>query len=82
LIQLLFDARLIRVDSRFVRLNRANLRDADLSYADLSGSTITEEQLFTCRSLEVATMPDGRKYEVWIKVRGSRGEDADKADPS
>jgi len=51
-------------------LTDPNLTDAYLSDADLSearGWTI--EQLTAARSLEGATMPNGQKYEDWLKDR-------------
>jgi hypothetical protein len=32
--------------------------------------------------LEGATMPNGRKYEEWLKDKDSREEDEENADPS
>ena len=40
--------------------NHANLSGADLSGADLSGAKVTDEQLATAKSLQGATMPDGK----------------------
>src|SRR3712207_5745006 len=40
---------------RSAYLGRANLSGADLSGADLSDATVTEEQLFSCETLEDAT---------------------------
>jgi uncharacterized protein YjbI with pentapeptide repeats len=37
----------------------ADLRDADLSYANLKGAIITDEQLASVKSLKGATMPHG-----------------------
>jgi hypothetical protein len=48
-------------------LSGADLTDADLSGADLTGAAVTAEQLAQTKSLEVATMPDGKKYEDWLK---------------
>jgi hypothetical protein len=59
-------------------LHRAILSDADLSDADLSeahltdASGITNEELEQqAESLEGATMPNGQKYEDWLKSKGS-----------
>jgi uncharacterized protein YjbI with pentapeptide repeats len=67
-------------------LNGANLRSThladatldwvDLSGADLSGADVSEEQLASCKSLKGATMPDGQKYEDWLKSKSS-GEDGE-----
>jgi Pentapeptide repeats (8 copies) len=57
----------------------ANLNDAILSEANLSGANLSEatgvtnEQLRVATSLEGATMPDGQKYEDWLKSK-DRGE--------
>jgi uncharacterized protein YjbI with pentapeptide repeats len=42
-------------------LSEADLREADLTGANLRGATVTEEQLAQAKSLQDATMPDGRK---------------------
>lgn len=51
----------------------AILAGADLSGADLTDATITEEQIAQCASLEGATMPDGQKYQDWLKSEGHGG---------
>jgi hypothetical protein len=67
-------------------LSRADLRGADLSAAhleeaDLSRATgWTEEQLAAAESLTGATMPEGQKYEGWLKSKG-RGEDEENSGP-
>ena len=55
-------------------LSRANLSRANLSHADVSDAIgFTEEQLQEqARTLEGATMPNGQKYEDWIKGKGRR----------
>jgi uncharacterized protein YjbI with pentapeptide repeats len=45
----------------------SNLSEADLSGANLSGTYISEDQLDQTKSLEGATMPNGQKYEDWLK---------------
>jgi uncharacterized protein YjbI with pentapeptide repeats len=67
-------------------LRRADLREADLSYAnlreaDLTDALVTHEQLTQARFLEGATMPDGQKYEDWLKSKG-RGEHGENSGPS
>jgi uncharacterized protein YjbI with pentapeptide repeats len=56
----------------FAHLNDAHLNDADLSGADLRGARgVTNEQLEQqAASLEGATMPNGQKYEDWLKSNG------------
>jgi hypothetical protein len=45
------------------------LTGVDLTGADLLRAKVTEEQLATCNFLERATMPNGQKYEDWVKSR-------------
>jgi uncharacterized protein YjbI with pentapeptide repeats len=47
----------------------ANLFDTDLSDANLSGAGVAAERLAACRSLKGATVPNGQKYEDWLKDR-------------
>jgi uncharacterized protein YjbI with pentapeptide repeats len=52
-------------------LKSANLSDASLDSANLRGATsVTQEQLDSCKSLLEATMPNGKKYEDWLKGEG------------
>ena len=65
----------IRCEDRFesgARMIRTSLDGADLSRVDLTNARITEEQLREAESLEGATMPDGRKYEDWLKDKEGR----------
>jgi uncharacterized protein YjbI with pentapeptide repeats len=89
------DANLSYVVLRDANLSSTHLSDTDLSHADLSGADLrgadlrganlsdvngkTAEELEDARSLEGATMPDGQKYEDWLK---SRGEDGENSGPS
>jgi hypothetical protein len=59
-------------------LSHANLRDADLVGTDLSGANLTGARGVTNEGLEQqatsladATMPNGQKYEDWLKSKGS-----------
>jgi hypothetical protein len=61
-------------DLRDADLRDANLLEADLTGADLTGAHRTGEQFSAAKSLEGATMPNGQKYEDWLKDKGS-GED-------
>jgi uncharacterized protein YjbI with pentapeptide repeats len=56
----------------FAVLSGADLSGANLSYAHLEGARgISEEQLHEqCKILIGATMPNGQKYEDWLKNRG------------
>jgi uncharacterized protein YjbI with pentapeptide repeats len=62
---------------RYADLTGAKLRDADLSGANLSGAKgITNEQLDQQAAfLEGAIMPNGQKYEDWLKDREKRQQD-------
>jgi uncharacterized protein YjbI with pentapeptide repeats len=59
----------------------SDLSHADLSEADLRGADLSEtrgwntEQLKAARSLEGATMPNGQKYEDWLKDKKAQGKD-------
>jgi Pentapeptide repeats (8 copies) len=71
-------ALLVDADLSGAQLDDTNLSGADLSRAD--GVTNAElEQL--AESLEGATMPNGQKYEDWLKRKG-RGEDGENAGSS
>jgi uncharacterized protein YjbI with pentapeptide repeats len=57
-------------------LRGVNLRGADLSRANLSGAFgWTDAQFRAAISLESATMPNGQKYEEWLKDEQDGGED-------
>jgi hypothetical protein len=74
----LFAANLSRADLANVRLGDAKLRKADLSGANLSGIwELTDEQLGTVKTLAGATMPNGQKYEEWLKDREGRKKDGE-----
>jgi hypothetical protein len=74
-------------------LYSANLRGADLREADLRGTDLRTADLTAAKgvdieqleqqafSLEGATLPNGQKYEEWLKSKGS-GEDGENSDPS
>ena len=63
-------------------LSGADLSNANLSGANLKGANVTEEQLAKCKSLEGATMPNGQKYEDWLKVNKGREDDGENRSPS
>jgi uncharacterized protein YjbI with pentapeptide repeats len=54
-----------------------DLRGANLQGAILQGAKVTANQLGVTRSLKDATMPDGQKYEDWIKVKEGSGKDGE-----
>jgi uncharacterized protein YjbI with pentapeptide repeats len=75
-------ANLREADLGGANLSRADLSRADLSRADLGGAEgVTNEQLSAARSLEGATMPNGQKYEDWLKDK-ERGKDGENKRPS
>jgi uncharacterized protein YjbI with pentapeptide repeats len=76
------DANLTRANLRGTNLTQVDLDDADLlaanlSYADLNNTHgITNEELARqALTLKGATMPNGQKYEDWLKDREGRKED-------
>lgn len=54
---------LVKADLRGAKLEGAKLVGANLSQADLSGSEIASTELKQAKSLDGATMPDGKKHE-------------------
>jgi len=57
-------------------MSNADLSDANLSGADLTDATgLTDEQVAAAESLEGATMPNGQKYEEWLKDKKAQGKD-------
>jgi len=80
----LSDANLRGADLRNVLLIQgANLSRADLTNANLNGAVgVSNEELEQqAKSLEGATMPNGQKYEDWLKSKG-RGEDGENSGTS
>jgi len=76
------DANLRRTNLRGADLREADLKGVDLSGADLretnlSGATgLTNEELDQqAASLEGVTMPNGQKYEEWLKDKKAQGKD-------
>jgi hypothetical protein len=70
-------AELRKADLSGVSLFEADLSDADLREANLRNAQgITNEQLEQqALSLEGATMPNGQKYEDWLKDKKAQGKD-------
>jgi uncharacterized protein YjbI with pentapeptide repeats len=64
-------------------LSGAHLREADLRETNMQGARgVTNDELEQqVASLEGATMPNGQKYEEWLKSKG-RGEDGRNSGPS
>ena len=63
-------ANLFRSDLGGATLSGANLRGANLHRANLEGAIgITNKQLEKAKSLKGATMPNGQKYEDWLKSK-------------
>jgi hypothetical protein len=86
-------ARLTNADLTDAALEGVNFTDADLKRADFTGADldgadftdakgVTAQQLHQeAKSLEDATMPNGQKYEDWLKSKGG-GEDEENSGPS
>jgi uncharacterized protein YjbI with pentapeptide repeats len=69
-------AGLENADLRDSTLLGTDLNDADLEGANLKGADGWEtQQLTLAMSLQGATMPNGQKYEDWIKDKEGRAED-------
>jgi hypothetical protein len=72
-----------RLDLHEVVLQRANLRSADLLGADLLGADlrgargVTVQQLAQARLDDLTTMPDGQRYEDWLKDKEGNGKDVE-----
>jgi uncharacterized protein YjbI with pentapeptide repeats len=64
----LSDADLSDADLSSADLSGAYLSDANLAGADLSDAEVIIEQLAACKPLEGATMPNGQKYEDWLRT--------------
>ena len=74
-------------DLSYARLDEANLRGADLREADLRRANLSmanlsetegianEELDQQAKSLKGATMPNGQKYEDWLKDKKAQGKD-------
>jgi uncharacterized protein YjbI with pentapeptide repeats len=78
----LSDADLGNADLSGANLDGADLTSANLKDANLSGAEeLTDEQLGEVQSLEGATMPNGQKYEDWLKSKGRR-ENGKSSSPS
>jgi hypothetical protein len=71
----LSEADLSEADLRGSMLGGADLREADLSGANLREAKEWTEDQLTAAHLEGATMPNGQKYEDWLKDREGHGED-------
>jgi uncharacterized protein YjbI with pentapeptide repeats len=66
----LSDADLSSADLTGADLSGAYLGDANLTGADLSDAEVIVKQLAACKPLEGTTMPNGQKYEDWLKSKG------------
>jgi hypothetical protein len=79
----LINTKLPQADLSGAHLSRADLSGADLSGADLSNAKgVSCQQTEQAESLEDATMPDGQKYEDWLKDKEGCGEDGKISGPS
>jgi len=82
----LSEARISDVDLSDANLSHANLSgagfiDTNLSGADLTNALAPNKEFLIADRLDGATMPDGQKYEEWLKSEG-RGEDGENGGPS
>ena len=83
----LSSANLASAELAFANLSSANLSTTNLLYtslieANLRGAVgLDEKQLAQAHPLEGATMPNGQKYEDWLKGKG-RGEGGENGGPS
>jgi len=76
------DANLAGADMKGANMSEVDLSGAILSGADLSGAQgVTDKQLAKVKSLYDATMPNGQKYEDWLKSKGS-GDDGENSGTS
>jgi hypothetical protein len=66
-------ADLIGANLSRAELSGAYLRGVELRGAKLSRTLVTTNPLGQVKSLEGSTMPDGQKYEEWIKSREEDG---------
>jgi uncharacterized protein YjbI with pentapeptide repeats len=62
-------------------LSGADLSSANLESANLKSANVTDAQLDQASSLKGATMPNGQKYEHWLKSKG-HGADGENSGPS
>ena len=78
----LSEAKLSEADLRGSMLGGADLSGADLSGADLRQAKEWTEDQLTAAHLQDATMPNGQKYEDWLKDKEGRGEDGENSGSS
>jgi uncharacterized protein YjbI with pentapeptide repeats len=61
------EANLTGTSLREAYLRKVDLTGADLTGADLTNASVTEEELHQAQSLGRVTLPNGQKYEDWLK---------------
>jgi uncharacterized protein YjbI with pentapeptide repeats len=67
---------LVYADLSHADLSSADLSDANLSRANLTGAQgATQERLAQAKFLGGATMPNGQKYEDWLKDKKAKEKD-------
>jgi Pentapeptide repeats (8 copies) len=69
------EANLYRANLLSADLQGAVLLEADLREAILLEAEVTDQQLADAQSLQGANMPDGQKYEDWLKDKEGSGKD-------
>jgi len=61
-------------DLRGANLRGTFLQGANLQGASLRGAKVTDEQLAYTPLMQGATMPNGQKYEDWLKDKEGSGK--------
>ena len=72
------EANLQGANLQYANLRDANLYRANLYRADLRGACgVTVQQLAQARLDDLTTMPDGQRYEDWLKDKEGNGKDVE-----
>jgi hypothetical protein len=73
----LIGANLIGAHLREASVQIANFPEFYIPEANLRGANVTDEQLASCKRLVGAIMPDGQKYDDWLKAKEGSGKDVE-----
>lgn len=73
----LSDAALRGADLQYADLTGAQFSHTDLRRANLSGARVKVKQLREADTLKGAIMPNGQRYEEWLKGKDSRMQDGE-----
>jgi hypothetical protein len=79
---ILREANLLQADLSEADLSEANLLRANLRGANLRGANLRGARHPEAESLEGATMPNGQKYEEWLKDIEGSGKEGENSGPS